>query len=123
MKADFDTIRKDVDNRALSESSRADSFKQAQEKYVALREFEKELRDLQIERQSELTDLRMRMRRRIIDKIKTIVADYSEKNGVDIVLTSTAAEPIQVLHFADRVDITEAIIKLVGESSTDKSVE
>ena len=116
MKATFDEVREDVENRALSEAARADSFKAAQEKYVALREYEKDTRDTQLERQKSMSDLRLRMRKRIIDKIQVIVEGYATGKGIEIVLNSDVGQSAQVLYHAKDVDITEDIIKLVTAS-------
>jgi Skp family chaperone for outer membrane proteins len=118
MKASFDDVRKEVENRALSEAARADNFKAAQEKYVELREYEKEVRDTQLKRQKSLNDLRMRMRGRIVDKIQAVVKEYAARKGFEIVLNADSGELMQVLYHTKNVDITEDIIKRVTAKAT-----
>jgi len=116
IKEAFDLARKETENRALNEDARAAKFKETQEHYVALREYEREIRDTQLTRQKELNDQHQRMRGRIIDSIREVIQAYAEEKGFAVVLSAVRdsdGEDGGVLYHAERVDITEAIVERV----------
>ncbi|MCE9613709.1 MAG: OmpH family outer membrane protein [Lentisphaerae bacterium] len=112
----FEDARDEADNAALSEEARATKVKAAQEKYVDLRDYERDLQDLQGQRQKELNDHGRRLRERIVEKIRTVIKTYADDEGYTVVLNAEDAGISAfgtVLYHADKTDITDDILKII----------
>ncbi len=86
-----------------------------------LRKMENDIRETANLRRKQLSDRQLRMRRRIVTKLREIVKGYCEKNDISLVLDSASPEagnaPESVVYSNEKLDITDAILKLIGEQT------
>jgi Skp family chaperone for outer membrane proteins len=123
MKAEFDQVREESESRALSDDRRTELRKELEERYVALKEQEREFQETQLARQRDIADQGKRLRERIVGKIRNEVEAYAKKEGYAIVLNGEDAGMSAfgvVLYASDKVDITDAIIKRVAADAADQ---
>jgi len=116
MKEDFDKTRQDAGNKALSEKAREKSLAMAEEKLIAIREYQRDARETAGLRQKQLNDHRMRMGKRILSEVREIIAEYAKKEKMALVLDSAgiAASGVEmVLYSSEKLNITDAIVELV----------
>ncbi|MDA0578729.1 MAG: OmpH family outer membrane protein [Verrucomicrobia bacterium] len=112
----FELARDESSNSALSDDVRAEKLKTVEAKYVALREYEREIQDVQMQRQKELMDQGRRLRERIVEKIRGVIKTYAEKEGYTVVVNLENAGQGAfgtVLYRTDKSDITAAVLELV----------
>lgn len=112
----FEAARDEVDNPALSEDGKAEKIKAAQEKFVAVRDYERDLQDLQMQRQKELNDHGRRLRDRILEKVRDVVKRYAEDKGYALVLNADQAGMV-VLYSTDKVDVTADVKTLIDKEA------
>jgi Skp family chaperone for outer membrane proteins len=125
LREEFDEIREQAENKALSESARDKKIEQAREKAEDLRQFERDAREKVRLRQRQLADQELRLRRRIVDKLRGVVQEYAADKGLSLVLdTSRDPKGIDTVVFSsEALDITEDIIKLSGGKESAESPE
>jgi Skp family chaperone for outer membrane proteins len=112
----FKEAREKSRNQALSEEAREKHHLVAEEKLRRLRELELTLRKTVVRRKDELRDQQLRMRRRIVKKLREMIAAYCKQKDITLVLDSAlpgmpAAE--SVVYSAPDLDITEDILALI----------
>jgi Skp family chaperone for outer membrane proteins len=113
---EFKEVRDQSRNTALSEEAREKNRVLAESKLEELRQRENEVKETAALRRKQLQDQQMRMRRRIIDKLRGIIAGYCEQNKIDLALDGAlpeAAGAEAVVYCAKKLDITEAILGLI----------
>jgi Skp family chaperone for outer membrane proteins len=117
LKAEFEDVRVQSENRALSDAARDELREKAREKMKGLVELERKIRENQRVRKRDLAEEEMRLGRRIIDKIEGKIAAYCKEHDISLVLDSAsliAGGRATVVFSEDKLDITEEIIKLTG---------
>lgn len=119
IKAEFDKVREESQNKALSDEARERKKKEAEEKIAKLREFDQKAREQLALRQRQIADQHKRLREGIVAKLQKIITEYAAKNGYSLILNSggagTGAEA--VLYNADSIDITSELLKTMGAES------
>ena len=118
LKDAYDTALQEASDRALSEAGRASKQKAAAKTRAELRAFEQQYVETIRERQKQLNDQENRMRRRIIDKVETLVQEAAEDGGYTLVLDASSrgvAGAKTVLAHAEALDITEAVLKRMAK--------
>jgi len=128
MRDDFDKVRKEAGNKALSELARGAKLEKAEAKLVELREMESGIRERLSLRKKQISDQRVRMRRRMVKSITWIVKEYAEAKGYDLVLDSSGLglNGVEGVLFAvDKIDITDGILEAVKKQEDEgaESVE
>ena len=122
LKEQFAASRDAAQNKALSDSAREERVEDAKEKYVALREYEmKRLENARL-RKKQLADQQLRLRRRIVSDIQSTIKGYADEQGISMVFDSSAVSMRgieSVVCHADKMDITEAMLKLVKRGATE----
>ncbi|MGQ9661952.1 MAG: OmpH family outer membrane protein [Kiritimatiellia bacterium] len=116
LKEEFETVRKEAENKALSEAVREEKLGLAREKLIALKEHEQKLIDTSRQRRREISDQEQRLRKRILDKIRDVIQEYAKKKQIALVLDSSAAGAagVEAVVYAEQpLDITSDIIRLV----------
>ena len=118
MRKDFEDVRAESENKALSEEGRALKRKEAERKIEEMRDYEEQARESASLRQKQIKDRKSRMRQRIVDDIKSVIREYSTKNGYALVLD---AGPVMdafgvVVYNVDAMDITGNITKILAET-------
>lgn len=111
-KQEFERARANAMSGALSETGRDKRLKAAEDAALELMECEDLIREKSLSRRRQLEDERRRMRRHIVDKIKTIIREYARERKFAMVLDSsgvTTSEFEPVLYAPETMDITAAI--------------
>jgi Skp family chaperone for outer membrane proteins len=124
LKKSFDIARKEADSKALSESEKEKKLAAAEDKLNDLRDLDKKFRETMGERQKQISDQEIRMKRRIVGKIRDVVKEYAGKEKYSLVLDASALSVggvENVLYSAEKNDITADIRKLIEEQKKDTS--
>ncbi len=119
LKEEFESAREEASNKALSDSAREKQFEKAREKAIALKEHERRIRKVTAERQKELADRGVRMRKRIVDKLSSIIKAYAEKNEITLIIDSSALGMTgipSVIYSTPDLDITSDILKITSDT-------
>ena len=122
LKKDFEQARDEAESKALSEAGRQKKKTEAEEKLIALREFDAEVRQTTLLRQKQLADRKRRMRERIVERIRAIIQTYAAKKGLALVLDSgpMLEGPGAVVYSLKTMDITEDILKIVAADKVER---
>ncbi len=99
-------IEKQLESPVLSEEGRK---KKSEEK----RRLERELSRIEQEANEELSKMKAEAEQKLVQKIIQVVKDYSEKNNIDLVFIGGMYSG--VLYASPEIDITDEIIKRMGE--------
>jgi Skp family chaperone for outer membrane proteins len=121
MSEEFDTLRREAADSALSEKARDAKRDLAKLKLDELKELDQKIRETAATRQKELTSQELRMRKRVVASIKTVAGEVAAKKGFDFVLAaeeSALTGYSSVLFYPAQNDITEDVLKVV--SATEK---
>jgi outer membrane protein len=116
LKKEFETAREEAGNKALSEEGRAEKISAAEKKLAELSEFSQKIRKAIGDERKELADRKARMQRRIVGKIRDIVAEIAKKEGYTVVLDASAVSINGVeslLYAEEKADITSSAIEAV----------
>lgn len=116
LKKDFEAASDEARNKALSEKARDRKMEIAGDKLVALRECERNIREISGLRQKQIADQKIRMRRRIVSKLREIIGQYARKNGYFLVLDSSGLgmNGVEtVVYNLERIDITDNVLKVI----------
>jgi outer membrane protein len=118
-KKEFEALRDDAKNKAFSQEVRDKKSEEAETKFGELREKDRKIRETMAERQKQLSDERMRVGKRILTKLREIVGEYAKKQGYTLVIDSSGSDSGvgSVVYHAEKMDITEEIVKLVAPSA------
>jgi len=114
----FREVRDQSRNTALSEEARETHRAAAEARLEELRQRENEIKETAALRRKQLQDQQLRMRRRIVKKLREIIAGYCEKNNIDLTLDGALPEasgPETVVYCAKKLDITDAILGLISK--------
>lgn len=118
MSGEFREARDQSRNQALSEEAREKHRVVAESKIEQLRQRENEIKENVAMRRKQLQDQQLRMRRRIVKKLREIVAEHCLKNGIALVLDGASPElggAEAVVYFTESLDITDAVLALIGK--------
>ena len=97
-------VKKQLESPLLSEQAK-------KEKEKEIEKLRAEIQKLTIEAQTTLNDMKKSAENKLAKKIKLVVKEYSQKNGIDIVFFNAMVSPIL---YADKsIDITDEIMKLL----------
>jgi outer membrane protein len=110
----------EAQDKALSEAERERKTDGVKEKLKTLRDMEQQLRETSNKQQRGLAEMEMRLRKHIMGKLKDIVAQYAKKNEFTLILDSTSVGVggvDVVLYSTEKVDVTEAVLKLIEEQA------
>jgi outer membrane protein len=124
LKKSFDVARKEADNKALSESEKEKKLSVAEGKLNDLRDQDRKFRETMAERQKQISDQEVRMKRRIVAKIRDVVKEYAEKEKYSLILDSSSLSiggVESVLYSSSKNDITADIRKLIEAQKKDTS--
>jgi len=118
MRGEFESIRSEASNKALSESAREKKRDEAREKLIALEEFQQEIRETTLKRQQQLSDQGDRMRRRIVGKIVEVVEKHASEKEYTVILDTAnrGLSGVESVIYADKtLDITDTVLELIVE--------
>ncbi len=117
LSSEFDDLRREAADSALSEKARDEKRELAKLKLDELKEMDQKIRETAATRQKELTSQEMRMRKRVVAGIKTVIGEIAAKKGFDFVLAAEEAALTgysSVLYYPAKNDITEDVLKAVA---------
>jgi outer membrane protein len=116
--AEFNALREEAQNPALTDEVRAQKRALGEEKLVAIRESESAVKRFDELRTKQLDDQSRRMRRSIVDDIRETVRSYARLQGLDGVIDSSGQSfnGVETVLFVERrSDITDTIIGILNK--------
>jgi outer membrane protein len=122
LQANFTAIRDEAQNTALSEDVRSEKRNLAEEKLVDVRECESKIRRFDESRRKQLDDQSRRMRKRIVDEIRTMLESYARTQGYQAVIDSSGQSfnGVELILFTDpKIDITDNLLDILNKGQKD----
>ena len=105
-------IQKQLESPLLSDKAKS-------EKQAKIRELQRQLQQLTIDVQQKLNQMKQEYEKKLIEKIKLVAKEYTDKEGIDIIFTNGMYGA--VLYSDNKIDITDKIISLLdGEKDEAK---
>lgn len=120
LQKDFNALREESQNTALSEEVRAAKRNAAEEKVMGIREQETRIQGFRERRGKQLEEQSRRMRRGLVGEIREIVRTHAREKGYEAVLDSSGASlngVESVLYVDPRNDITEEVVALLNKGA------
>ncbi len=117
LKKDFDALKAEAQNKALSEEARGKKKEAAEEKLTGLMEFENKARETLTVRRKQIDEEGRRLQKRLVGDIRDAVRTLAVSNGATIVLDAAAVSPIgleTVIYAQTNFDMTESAIQLLN---------
>ena len=122
----FNILRDEAQNTALSEDARAQKRSAAEEKLIETRDMETRIRRFDEARQKQLDDQTRRMRKRIVDEIRQVIQTYARTESLSTVMDSSGQSfnGVEMVLYQDvRSDITDAILEQLNKTEGEKPAE
>jgi len=123
LQEDFNTLREESQNPALSEEARTESRNKAEDMLIELRDYESRIRRFDESRRKQLDDQSRRMRKRIVDEILQALQNHARVEGYDAVI-DTSAQSLNgveaVLYVDAKLDITDDILNVLNKGRVDE---
>lgn len=120
MQKEFNALREESMNTALSDEVRAAKRNSAEEKVMAIREQETRVQGFRERRTKQLEEQSRRMRRGLINEIKEIVGKYARDRGLLAVIDSSGSTlngVESVLYVDPRNDITAEVLQELNKAA------
>jgi outer membrane protein len=116
--SETEELKKTLADSALSASAREDKRKAFEAKLTDLRTFEVKYDNVRSRREAELQTLAAQTNKRIIDDVVTATRSVGEKEGANLVLNASRANPLtsDVLYAKDIPDVTEKVLMSLNRS-------
>jgi Skp family chaperone for outer membrane proteins len=117
LKQEFETLRAESQNKALTEEAREKKREQAEEKLTVVIEFENSIRDKAAGRKKELEGESRKIQGELGKSIKEAIRTCSEKGGYTLVLADGGllGNGLEsVLYVDPKLDITGEVLKLLN---------
>lgn len=121
MKQEFEALRAESENKALTDEAREKKKEQAEEKLTAVMAFENSIRDKVASRKRELESEGRKIQGELGRAIKDAIRTVSEKNGCTLVLSQGGllANGLESVLYADpRMDLTDEVLKVLNADKT-----
>lgn len=120
MQADFQSLREEAQNTALSEEVRNKKRDEAEDLLLEVREQEQKIRRMEQQRRKQLEEQQQRMRKRIVDEINEVITKYAKEQNYLAVIDSSGQSlngVSVVLYSSGKLDITEEVLLLLNKSA------
>jgi len=105
-------IKKQLESPLLSDKAKS-------EKQAKIRQLERQLQQLTVDAQQKLNQMKQEYEKKLIEKIKLVAKEYTDKKGLNIIFTNGMYGI--VLYADNKIDITDKIITLLdGEKNESK---
>lgn len=114
MKQEFESLRAESENKALTEAAREKKKEQAEEKLTSVIEYENTIRDKAANRKKELEGEGRKIQAELGKAIREAVKAAAEKGGYTLVLADGALMPngLESVLYADAtMDVTDDVLK------------
>lgn len=115
----FNLLRDEAQNTALSEDARAAKRSAAEEKLIETRDMETRIRRFDEARQKQLDDQTRRMRKRIVEEIQQAIQTYARTQGLSTVIDSSGQSfnGVELVLYQDvRSDITDIVLEQLNKT-------
>lgn len=117
LKADFEALRAETDNKALTDEAREKKKEQAEDKLTQVIEFENTIREKASSRKQQIEGEGRKIHAELAKAIRAAVKTQAEKAGLTLVLEGSGLlanglEP--VLYAEPKMDITDDVLKLLN---------
>lgn len=120
LQKEFNSLREESQNTALSDEVRAAKRNAAEEKVMGIREQETRIQGFRERRGKQLEEQSRRMRRGLVGEIREIVRTHARDKGYEAVIDSSGASlngVESVLYVDTRNDITEEAVALLNKGA------
>lgn len=117
LKQEFESMRAEAQNKALTEEAREKKKEQAEEKLTAVVEFENIIREKAATRKKELEGEGRKIQGELAKAIKAAITECSQKGGYTLVLADGAllGNGLEsVLYVDPKMDITDEVLKILN---------
>jgi len=117
MKQEFETLRAEAQNKALTEEAREKKKELAEEKLTGVIEFENTIRDKAASRKKEVEGESRKIQGELAKSIKAAVEACSKKGGYTLVLADGGllGNGLEsVLYVDPKMDITDEVLKILN---------
>lgn len=118
---EFNQLREESQNTALSEEKRGEKRIEAEDKLRELKDFETRLKSFDEEKRRLLDEQSKRMRRTLVKEIRDELKVYARKEGFALVIDVSGStlnmEPV-VLFADERLDITDQLVERLNLPET-----
>ncbi|MEI7879885.1 MAG: OmpH family outer membrane protein [bacterium] len=117
LKQEFEALRAETQNKALTEEAREKKKELAEEKLTAVIEFENTIRDKAASRKKELDGEGRKIQGELAKSIKAAIATCSQKGGYSMVLADGGllGNGLEsVLYVDPKMDITDEALKILN---------
>ncbi len=121
MQEDFNDLRAEAQNSALSEEVRLEKRDLAEEKLISLKEQEAKIQRMETTRRRQLEEQQMRMRKKIIEEIREEITAYAQERNIPCILDSSGQtmNGVELVLFSDgKFDITDDILAILNKGQT-----
>ncbi|MDD2238190.1 MAG: OmpH family outer membrane protein [Kiritimatiellae bacterium] len=118
--ADFQKLREEAQNTALSEEERNKKRDEAEDLLLTVREQEQKVRRMEQQRRKQLEDQQQRMRKRIVDEINETISNYAREQNYLAVIDASgqSLNGVSVLIYSSgKLDITDEILQLLNKGA------
>lgn len=117
LKQEFETLRTESQNKALTEEAREKKKELAEEKLTAVIDFENTIRDKAASRKKELEGEGRKIQGELAKSIKAAIMTCSQKGNYNLVLADGAllGNGLESVLYADpKMDITDEVLKILN---------
>lgn len=117
LKQEFEALRAETQNKALTEEAREKKKELAEEKLTAVIEFENTIRDKAANRKKELEGEGRKIQGELAKSIKTAISGCSQKGGYTLVLATGGllGNGLESVLYADpKMDMTDEVLKVLN---------
>jgi outer membrane protein len=118
---DFKAARDEAQNTALNEEARNTRRTEAEEKLVELREMENKIRRFEESRRRQLDEQTRRVRTKLVDEIKEVLAKLAREKGYGAVIDASGENlngVSTILYYDSKADITDLLVDLLNKGKS-----
>ncbi len=116
---EINQLNKDIDNPALSATTKSERSKKREDKIAQVRSLEQEIQEFKNSREKQLQEQAVRMRNQIVEEIMKVVTDRVKDEHYDMVLDKSGQSlngVLFVLFSQDKMDFSDEVITTLNKS-------
>jgi Skp family chaperone for outer membrane proteins len=118
MRDEFDKLRKEAQDPALSDKARKDAEERAGKSLETLKAADRAAREKMQSRQEQLSDMQSRMLKKTVQELRDLIGKYAAEQKITVVLPAG-----QVVYSDKALDITAAVLKQLNVAPAAEKVE
>lgn len=123
LRSEYQKLKRQAENVGLTEAQKEESAKKAKKKEAQLKKHLKQFKDFRSKNKEKLDKQYMKKRNRILSEIVDVVRAYADKHEIDLVIDTSGMTSNMiptVVHAADKLKITDAILTKLNEKKPEK---